>query len=105
VIYKDYNKHKDLHSKHPIQPVLLEMSDSKFYACWKPSDGCFKCSEVCMPFEQAQKFLDEKRTTVDTITTLEECKLLQLFVFYGKAAAVIRASNRYNSMMAGKNSS
>jgi len=55
-----------------------------------------------MPFEQAEKFLAEKRTTVDTITTLEECKLLQLFVFYGKAAAVIRATQRYNSMMAGK---
>jgi len=76
------------------------MSDSKFYACWKSSVGGFKCSEVCMPFPEAEKFLAEKRKRVGTITTLEECKLLQFFVFYGKAAAVIRASNRYNSMMA-----
>lgn len=73
------------------------MSDSNFYACWKPSVGGFKCSEVCMPFPEAEKFLAEKRRRVGTITTLEECRLLPQ-IFYGQAAAVIRATQRYNAI-------
>ena len=73
------------------------MSDSKFYACWKPSGDCFKCSKVCMPFNEAEKFLEEKRMSVGTLTTLEECRLRPQ-IFYGQASAVIRATQRYNSM-------
>jgi hypothetical protein len=56
-----------------------------------------------MSFEAAEKFLEEKRMKVGTLTTLEECRLLPQ-VFYGQAAAVIRATQRYNRMERWKSS-
>jgi len=50
-----------------------------------------------MPFNEAEKFLEEKRMSVGTLTTLEECRLRPQ-IFYGQASAVIRATQRYNSM-------
>jgi len=54
-----------------------------------------------MPFDEAEKFLEAKRLPLDTITTLEECRLIPQF-FYGQAAAEIRASQRYNMVRSGK---
>lgn len=73
------------------------MLDDKFYACWKDSKGPVKCSSSCIPFQEAEEFLREKRMKSGTITTLESCRMRPQ-IFYGQCAAVLRAAQRINSI-------
>lgn len=67
------------------------MSKDKYYACWS-KDGVVRCSAECMDFWAAEDFLLNRRRE-GAVTTLETCIQVPQ-VFYGQAAAAMRAADR-----------
>jgi len=63
-----------------------------WFACWK-QHGQVKCTDVCFPFDVAEKVIEGKRKQ-GFETTLQECRYIPK-IFYGHSLALVNARETF----------